>query len=99
VPSQHRKPTVSWAASKKVWPAGQGGDPDPLLYAVISHLEYCIHMWISQYRRDVDLLEHVQRRATKNNERMERLSYEDKLRQLGLCSLEKTPGRPESSRN
>ena len=24
VPSQSRKPTVSWAASKEVWPAGQG---------------------------------------------------------------------------
>ena len=28
------------------------------------HLEYCIQMW-SQYRRDMDLLEHVQGKATK----------------------------------
>jgi len=25
------KPTVTWAASKEVWPAGQGGDPAPVL--------------------------------------------------------------------
>ena len=29
------------------------------------HLKYCIQMWSPQYRRDVDLLEHIQRMATK----------------------------------
>ena len=36
-----------------------------LLCAVRPHLEYCIQMWSSQYRRDVDLLECIQRRDTK----------------------------------
>ena len=31
MPSQPKKPTVSWAAPKEVWPAGQGDDPAPLL--------------------------------------------------------------------
>ena len=28
------------------------------------HLEYCTLVWSPQYRRDVDLLEHIQRKAT-----------------------------------
>ena len=46
-------------------------------------------MWSPQYRRDMDLLECVQRRATKMIQGMEHLSYEDRLRELGLFSMEK----------
>ena len=38
------------------------------------HLEYCIQMWSPQYRRDMELLEHIQRRATKMIQGMEHLS-------------------------
>ena len=53
------------------------------------HLEYCIQVWSSHYRRDIDLVEHIQRRAIEMNQGMEHLSYEDSLRELGMFSLEK----------
>jgi len=53
------------------------------------HLEACIQLWNPQHRTDMELLELVQRRATIMIQGMEHLYYGERLRELGLFSLEK----------
>ena len=53
-----------------------------------THLEYCVQVWGSQHRKDVELLERVQSRAMRMIRGLEHLCYEDRLRMLWVFSLE-----------
>ncbi|GAB0180656.1 hypothetical protein GRJ2_000530900 [Grus japonensis] len=84
------------AALVGTWPPARVNPPQwreviSVLYSALmtSHLEHCAQLSGSQYKKDMELLERVQRRATKMTRGLEHLCYEDRPRELGLSSAEK----------
>ena len=46
-----------------------------------------------QFQKDIDKLEHVQRRVTRMVEELESMTYGERLRELGMCSLQQRRAR------
>ena len=51
-------------------------------------LEYCVQAWRPYLRKDIDLLEKVQKRATRLMIKGRNLSYSDRLNRFNITTLE-----------
>ena len=61
----------------------------PLYKTIVRpHLEYCIQARRPYRKKDIDILERVQRRATKTIQKLRNISYEMRLKECGLTTLE-----------
>jgi len=58
-------------------------------------LEYCTAVWSPHYSKDRELIERIQHRFTKMIPEVRELGYEERLKRLGLMSLEERRNRSD----
>jgi ribonucleases P/MRP protein subunit RPP40 len=55
---------------------------------VMPHLEYCVHAWRPYLKKDIELMEGVQNRATKLVPSMRKYSYEERSKFFNITTSE-----------
>jgi len=58
------------------------------IFSIGPHLDYCVQAWRLHLTKDIQVLEKVQRRATRFINECEGMTYEERLRPTGLTILE-----------
>ena len=70
----------------------QSKDPELMMNIyqtyILPHVDYAISVWYPHFKKDIELLESVQRRFTRLIAGMKGLTYEERLATLGLPTLE-----------
>ncbi|KAF4790309.1 hypothetical protein TURU_142292 [Turdus rufiventris] len=91
---QNQKSTCILGYVKRVAPSRSREVIVPFLSALVrSHLECCVQVWSPQYKKDVDLLEWVQRRAVKVIRGLKHLTDEGSLKELRMSTWKREGSR------